>query len=560
MKSSFLACVCGASLALAGAQPVLGQSQYGASPRPRLCRRRLGLLRRSAPRPAYGSPSLLPLPAVSMSRGAAGSYGVRPAAAYSATESLPNPSASGLAPLPEPIPATQSETAGSPSDMAPSYNQDPNAVSAPNYGAGPSLIPSGGLGGGAGVGAGGLGAGGLGVGRGYDTTGGACDQALFGGYCGGLWFASAGGLALTRNEPNRFWTTYESNNNPDQLMNTQFAKPGWGGGGEVTVGRWFGGGGAGALGGLGGGGLGGGGLGGGGLGGGAMGGIGAMGLGGAGGGAGSCGSGSCGGCGGCCCPIGLSATYWGVSPMTGSYTLTSPTSSLSTPINDGYVNINNGNPSSPNPASYFWDSSKQQSISRVDRINNVEVNLMALSLLGTGRTQAIWLAGVRYFRFDETLTYGGTAYGYNFNDANGSQALYLRDRSINNLVGPQIGVILNHYCTQRFSIFAAPKMAVMGNYTTCQNTLYTGDGYSQFDLQGSKTDVSLLGQLDLGVNYWIKPWCSIYAGYRVVGITSMALADNQFLPYLADTTGFQQPKTNGDLILTGGFAGMLFRF
>jgi hypothetical protein len=249
-----------------------------------------------------------------------------------------------------------------------------------------------------------------------------------------------------------------------------------------------------------------------------------------------------------------------VSPLTGSYTLTSPNSTLSTPINDGSVNITNGNASSPNPASYFWDSSRQQSVSRVDRINNVEINFLALSMLGSGRTQAIWLAGVRYFRFDETLTYGGTAYGYNFTDQNGAQSLYLQDRSVNNLVGPQIGVILNHYVTQRFSLFVIPKMALMANFCSSQNTLFTGDGYTQFNLKGSKTDCSLLGELDLGANYWIKPWCSIYAGYRVIGVTSMALADNQFLPYLADAQGFQQPKTNGDLILSGAFGGVIFRF
>ena len=40
----------------------------------------------------------------------------------------------------------------------------------------------------------------------------------------------------------------------------------------------------------------------------------------------------------------------------------------------------------------------------------------------------------------------------------------------------------------------------------------------------------------------------------------MALGDNQFLPYLADNAGFGQVKANGDLILTGGFAGLAFTF
>src|SRR5258707_10530842 len=39
--------------------------------------------------------------------------------------------------------------------------------------------------------------------------------------CGGRWFGAAGGLIMTRNRANPYWTTYQTNNNPNQLMNTQ---------------------------------------------------------------------------------------------------------------------------------------------------------------------------------------------------------------------------------------------------------------------------------------------------------------------------------------------------
>ncbi len=199
-------------------------------------------------------------------------------------------------------------------------------------------------------------------------------------------------------------------------------------------------------------------------------------------------------------------------------------------------------------------------LSRVDRINNVEINFMNQSILSTARTQATWLAGVRYFRFDETLTYGSVAGGHTLGEANGAYEGYLRDRSINNLIGPQIGICLSHYITPRFGLFITPKFGVFGNAASTQNTLYTGNGYTTWDLKANKTGFSTLGQIDIGANYQLSQRWSVYGGYRLVAITGVALADNQFLPYLADTTGFQQPKTNGDLILNGAFAGVLFRF
>jgi hypothetical protein len=487
----------------------------------------------------YGSPSLLPLPSTSSSYYGGG----QPASAYAATEA-PYQSAGGAA-EPIPAPALDGYSSGAPNNQpSPSDRTSGGSISPYSSGSSGDAI----LGGSACNGAAGCGAGGCNL-----FSGCGC-------WCGGPWFGTIGGLGLTRNEPNRFWTTYETNNNPNQLMNTQFAGPAWGGGGEVNVGRWFGpnsslGGapmGGGSLAGLGAG-----------AGGGFLGGLGG-GFFGGGVGAGGYGGGGGGGCGGCgdscgCCPWGIMATYWGVSPLTSSAGLTSPTNTLSTPIDLGYTSITNSVFTNTG-AGTFFDNSHQQSLSRVDRINNVELNFITQSFLCTPRTQAFWLAGVRYFRFDETLTYGAAAYGHTFTDNNGAYACYLRDRSVNNLVGPQIGVQLTHWVCPRFGLFITPKFGIYGNFASTQNTLYTGDGYTQWNIKASQNQFSTLGQLDVGGNFLIKPWCSIYAGYRLVAVDQVALADNQFLPFLADTVGFGQPKTNGSLLLHGAFGGLVFRF
>ena len=48
----------------------------------------------------------------------------------------------------------------------------------------------------------------------------------------GGWFTYFGALAMTRNRANPYWTTYQTNNKPNQLMNTQNAGAGWAGGGH----------------------------------------------------------------------------------------------------------------------------------------------------------------------------------------------------------------------------------------------------------------------------------------------------------------------------------------
>ena len=49
--------------------------------------------------------------------------------------------------------------------------------------------------------------------------------------CGNGWFGSVGGLMLTRDRSNGFWTTYESTTNANQIMNTEDA--------NARLGRWL---------------------------------------------------------------------------------------------------------------------------------------------------------------------------------------------------------------------------------------------------------------------------------------------------------------------------------
>jgi hypothetical protein len=322
--------------------------------------------------------------------------------------------------------------------------------------------------------------------------------------CGGTWFGSFGGLAMGRSRANPYWTTYETNNNVNQLMNTQNAGANWAGGGQFTVGKFW------------------------------------------------CGCG--------CVGTGIAFSYWGLAPMTGFSSITDPNNNLSTPINlltqTGTVNIGS------TPAGFFFNNSHSQAIWRDDYVNNFEVNLLAGSLINTGRFQLFGLTGFRYFRFAETLTYGAVAFGHNWGDNGGADEAYLGFRCVNNLFGWQVGAIGNYMLTQRWGVFFIPKVGLYANQMNCQTLLYSGDGQQGvgFPVSAHKSDFAFLGELDAGLNYAFTPNIRAYFGYRVIGVANVALADNQFLPYLADTAGFGQVKQNGGLFLQGGFAGIAYAF
>jgi hypothetical protein len=167
---------------------------------------------------------------------------------------------------------------------------------------------------------------------------------------------------------------------------------------------------------------------------------------------------------------------------------------------------------------------------------------------------------VWYFRFQDILTYGSVAGGFVFGEDGGEHEAYLQSKVTNNMVGGQIGMLANYSLTPRWGTFALPKVGVFGNQIYVTNRLYTGDGFTTFNIHAHKAVVSMMAELDLGTYYWISQHCQLFAGWRVLGLSHVGLADNQFLPFLADSAGFAAAKANGDLILTGAFGGVAFTF
>jgi hypothetical protein len=312
----------------------------------------------------------------------------------------------------------------------------------------------------------------------------------------GHWFGAVGGLVMGRNRPNLFATTFDSGSGAN-VMNTQDAGANWTGGWQVTAGYMMG---------------------------------------------GCCGSGP-----------GFGFTYWGLGSMTGFAQRNSGTDSLSTTIDTTGVNIG------ANPASDYFVDSASQRVSRDDSAENFEAN-MYFGVWNFNRWTVTPFAGFRYFRFNERLSYGGLAGGAAWGGNGGADEAYLSFGTTNNLFGGQVGTYANYWVTDRFGLFFGPKVGLFGNQMIGRTRLYSGDGINAYNISSHKSDFSVMGEVDTGFNYFLRPSLFVYMGYRVVGIANIALADEQFLPNLSDTQGFGQVKQNGDLILHGVMMGAGWMF
>lgn len=330
-----------------------------------------------------------------------------------------------------------------------------------------------------------------------------------------MWFGSLAGMVMTRDNPNKYWTSFDVNNAYNQTLNTQDAAANWAGGGEVTFGRWF----------------------------------------------------------GCSCnpmygpAYGVQFVYWGLAPMTGSASIANASNIWNTPINLGYVQIGN------QPATAFFDNAYEHRITRDDQFYNFEVNAMRRVAYGPGGLLFTGLAGARFFRFNETLSFGSVAGGHRFGDNGGAFEAYYDTHVTNSLAGFQMGGRVDWFALPRWRLYAQPMFGIFGNHATIDANVYSGNGVqgsvqnifnpsvtSPFRVQSAKNGVALMGQIDLGTGFQITPRFSAFAAYRVMAFSRMALSDNQIPPFLVDQAAIRDVQTNGNLILHGVVVGGQYNY
>jgi len=343
-----------------------------------------------------------------------------------------------------------------------------------------------------------------------DTCGDACCGC---GNCCSQWYVSADALYMTRNRPNKVYTSAEASS----LVNQgHFDEVNWTWGEQATIGYRF----------------------------------------------------------GCCCEWAVEGTYWNLteSDSDGGPGIPGPYVS---PMIFGLTNIlgtvGNGG-IGYQTANNYTDDSPDHHIWRNYYAENVEINFVRNLCRGEcDRFGVDFLAGVRWFRFQDGFVFGaqrnpndGTAYAGDW--------LYLNDHISNDLVGAQVGFNANYRFADRWKVFVTPKVGIYDNHMTLDYNLYavsstTGQQYQgssstytnpNYPVHSTQDSFAFLTQVDLGLDWQITPHVSTQLGYRVVAVTGMGLSDSQIPFYGNDTQSIADIRHNDSLILHGAFGGLTF--
>jgi hypothetical protein len=175
------------------------------------------------------------------------------------------------------------------------------------------------------------------------------------------------------------------------------------------------------------------------------------------------------------------------------------------------------------------------------------------------------VCGVRYLELDESFMYGVNYY----NTVTTTEGfLDYWANTENRLVGAQLGCNGMYRIGCKWGLHMNTLVGVYGNDIDVEQyfqnpvggmvTYTTGE---EFDVNASKTDVAMLGELRVGASYQATCHCRVYGGWRAMGITGLALATNQTpIAFLDAAQMSNYVNSNGSMILHGLQTGIEWNY
>lgn len=219
-----------------------------------------------------------------------------------------------------------------------------------------------------------------------------------------------------------------------------------------------------------------------------------------------------------------------------------------------------------------FNTSDFHSLTRDYSFNNVELNLLrngrTFAPLGRGLTVER-VHGFRYVQFDESLEYAAIS------SSNSVVRSALNSSVQNSLFGVQTGARAEWQLFSRLSLTVGGKLGLFNNRarTNLVATNQQADlSFSRpaisggvnagddFEFGDSKDDLSLLGEFDLGLTFLLSQRSRFRAGYRVLGVSDIADAEQNIPSDFTNVTALQSSDTDGDLVLEGGYFGLEISF
>lgn len=320
------------------------------------------------------------------------------------------------------------------------------------------------------------------------------------------WFASAGGLVMTRDQENFLPFSYATGNEAIQLVTNRDAEFSAAGGVEARLGRYF-----------------------------------------------------------CCGQSSLEFVFWAVIPNSQSYQLlgSDVVGDLNGIYNWDQLDYNG------NTADAFVNDAMVHRIQRTFEFQNYEMNWNTyLVPPGAGAWQLQSIAGFRVFRFGETIDFGADTVDTVFTGS--ADEIHYNIDVDNRLYGFQLGGRQEYRFSQRWSfttrilggiflndVYHHSRIGGAAGEAVVNNGPNNGQA---FNVSGSGTNLALMGELDFGLMFRPTRNWQISGGYRALGVSGVALASNQLYHDLRGIQDVQDIDVNGDLILHGGYFQLSYNY
>ena len=266
---------------------------------------------------------------------------------------------------------------------------------------------------------------------------------------------------------------------------------------------------------------------------------------------------------------GYEAVFWAFNPGQATAAIGQAPSTTLTGFNQLLDAPSNGN------LFDLFNSSLNHTVIRETDINNVEFNLLRNGgKFCTKRNKNGFyelFGGFRWFNFDELLQVQA--------DGNGSQQAagpflqappqtltYSLDTN-NTLLGLQFGCRSEICLSKKVRLFSSVKGGLFNNFARTSQDIVDDNsqvvqvgldpqGGQAFAFQDEKDDLAFLGELDAGFLYHLSHKARLKVGYRVLGVSGVALAANQIPSDFTNVHALERANTNGSLILGGFYYGI----
>lgn len=292
------------------------------------------------------------------------------------------------------------------------------------------------------------------------------------------------------------------------------------------------------------------------------------------------GSGSC----GCGPSYAWETAYWGIFEDSATATITDVTADanrtygmidfngLEFDPGTGFRSVNvfydSGLPTVDNSAPVDVEV-RSLSVRSTFQVQNIEMNLLRLPVLngggGSSRYELTTILGARIMRVDDDFWFR-TDYEIDPAGTPTLGSLAYDVQTDNTLYGFQVGGNGTYRFgnSGRLSMHCNSTVGLYGNHIEVSqrmdNARFANGAIGAFLVESEKEDVSVIGEMRLGLSYQGHRNWRIYGGWRVIGMTGLALATDQIPTAFITPNQVGTIASNGSMILHGLQSGIEFTY